>query len=417
MTERDVKVAVDGLWKVFGADPDTAIDRTRQGSTKEEVLAQTGSTVAVADASFEVRGGETFVVMGLSGSGKSTLLRCINRLVETTRGTVHVDGEDVTAMDDSELRDLRRRKLGMVFQRFALFPHRTVLQNVAYGLEIQGFDRSKREARAQEVLELVGLKGWEGSYPDALSGGMQQRVGLARALATDPDVLLMDEPFSALDPLIRREMQDELIELEGRLNKTMVFITHDLDEALKLADRMAIMKGGAIVQIGTPEEILRHPANDYVRSFVEDVDRTRMLQAKDVMFRPRDLVRRGHSPRVALRLMEQNGASSAFVVGSDNRLVGLVTAEGAAQAAGRNDDDLERVLIRDVATTEPDTTLRELINLAADEPYPIAVVDGQQELLGIVAWVSIIRGLAEREGHELIPEGSPMEQPLVGRGH
>lgn len=412
----EVKVSVDGVWKVFGPNPDDALQLTREGHARSAVLEQTGSTVAVADVSLEVRAGETFVVMGLSGSGKSTLLRCINRLVEPNRGTVRVDGEDVTAMDDQQLRQLRRRKLGMVFQRFALFPHRTVLDNVAYGLEIQKVDHATRATRARETLELVGLQGWESSRTDALSGGMQQRVGLARALATDPDVLLMDEPFSALDPLIRREMQDELLELEGQLAKTIVFITHDLDEALKLADRMAIMKDGAIVQIGTPEEILRRPADDYVRSFVEDVDRSRMLQARDVMFRPRDLVRRGHSPRVALRMMEQKGLSSAFVVGADNRLVGLVTAEGAADAARRGDEDLEGVLIRDIATTEPNTTLRELINQAADEPYPIAVVDNTRQLLGLVAWVSIIRGLAERDSVDDVgAEWIQVDQPGLFR--
>lgn len=412
----EVKVSGDGLWKVFGPNPDLALQLTREGHARSAVLEQTGSTVAVADVSLEVRAGETFVVMGLSGSGKSTLLRCINRLVEPNHGTVRVDGEDVTAMDDQQLRQLRRRKLGMVFQRFALFPHRTVLDNVAYGLEIQKVDHATRATRAREALELVGLQGWESSRTNALSGGMQQRVGLARALATDPDVLLMDEPFSALDPLIRREMQDELLELEGQLAKTIVFITHDLDEALKLADRMAIMKDGAIVQIGTPEEILRRPADDYVRSFVEDVDRSRMLQARDVMFRPRDLVRRGHSPRVALRMMEQKGLSSAFVVGADNRLVGLVTAEGAADAARRGDEDLEGVLIRDIATTEPNTTLRELINQAADEPYPIAVVDNTCQLLGLVAWVSIIRGLAERDSVDDVgAEWIQVDQPGLFR--
>lgn len=411
----DAKIELRDLRKVFGQHPDRAIEVARDGASQEDIHDRTGATVAVRGVEFTVRSGEIFVVMGLSGSGKSTLVRCINRLIEPSRGTVLVDGEDVTGLGDKELRDMRRQKLGMVFQRFALLPHRTVLANVEYGLEVQGIDREERAERARTAIEVVGLDGWEDSYPDQLSGGMQQRVGLARALAPEADVLLMDEPFSALDPLIRRDMQDELIDLQARLNKTIVFITHDLDEALKLADRMAIMKAGAVVQIGTPQEILRRPADDYVRTFVEDVDAARVLTAGDVMFRPRDLVRDGHSPEVALRLMERQGVSSAFVIDRDKRLVGLVTADATVEA--RHDPEVERVdqlTLIDAERTTADTPLRELIPTAARQPYPLAVVDGDR-LEGIVLRVSILRGLAgddvDQDGWEEPRRSEPVRAP------
>ena len=270
------------LYKVFGRRPDEAVERLREGADREELRAD-GTTAAVIDASFTVEPGEIFVVMGLSGSGKSTLLRMLNGLLEPTAGRVRFDGQDLTALGDRELRAVRARKISMVFQHFALFPHRSVLENAAYGLEVQGVPRAERDERATEALELCGLAGWEKSWPDELSGGMQQRVGLARALATDADLLLMDESFSALDPLIRRDMQDQLLELQKTLKKTIVFITHDLNEAMRLGDRIAVMRDGRIVQIGTAEDILVRPANDYVASFTQDVDRSRVLTASSVM--------------------------------------------------------------------------------------------------------------------------------------
>jgi glycine betaine/proline transport system ATP-binding protein len=275
-------ITVRNVLKVFGTDVRAAVEQLDAGKSKEEVLAETGCTVAVREASFEVREGETFVVMGRSGSGKSTLLRCLNRLVAPTRGTVEIDGEDVTAMSKERLRELCRTRLAMVFQQFGLFPHRTVAGNVAYGLEVSGVAPEEREARVRDALDQVGLRDYADHRPDALSGGMQQRVGLARALATDPDVLLMDEPFSALDPLIRSELQDELLRLQRQTRRTVVFITHDVNEAFRLADRLAIMEGGRIVQVGTPVEILAHPANAYVRDFVAGVDRMHALHAGDV---------------------------------------------------------------------------------------------------------------------------------------
>lgn len=405
------KIEIRGLTKVFGRDVDAALELVEEGVEQDEILERTGATVALRDVAFDAPEGRISVVMGLSGSGKSTLARCLNRLIEPTRGEIVIDGRDVMAMGPAELRRLRRGELGMVFQQFALWPHRTVLENVAYGLEIQDIDARDREERAREVIETVGLDGWEDSMPGELSGGMQQRVGLARALAIDPEILLMDEPFSALDPLVRREMQEELLDLQDRLQKTIVFITHDLDEAIKIGSHMAIMRAGAIVQTGEPEAILREPADDYVASFVEDVDPSRILRARDVMFRPDDLIRPGHAPRVALRLMERQGLSSSFVIDEDGRLTGLVTADHAAEAADGDVDDVTDVAIGDVATASPDTPLQELIDLAADEPYPVAIVDEDDELQGIVAWVSIVRGLSRARDTQVPTGAGDVEAP------
>ena len=272
-------IDVRHVWKVFGhGDPDDAIARAQVGATRAEIIAQLDQTVGVRDVSFSVGTGETFVVMGLSGSGKSTLIRCLSRLIEPTRGEILLNGKDLLAMNEAQLRDVRRGKMAMVFQHFGLFPHRKVIDNAAYGLEVQGIDTETRMARAREVLEIVGLDGWADSYPQQLSGGMQQRVGLARALAVDPEILLFDEPFSALDPLIRKEMQDELIRLQKTMQRTIVFITHDFAEALRLGDRIAIMKDGAFDQVGTPEEIVAAPATDYVREFTNDIPRAKVLR-------------------------------------------------------------------------------------------------------------------------------------------
>ena len=276
-------VGVNGLWKTFGRKPEAAQEMAREGVSRQDIQTETGCLVAVRDISFEVNQGETFVVMGLSGSGKSTLVRCMSRLVEPTEGRVEICGTDLTAADASELRELRRRKIAMVFQHFALFPHRRVIDNVAYGLEVQGVGKIERRERARQLLATVGLDGWSDHYPQQLSGGMQQRVGLARALAVDPEVLFFDEPFSALDPLIRREMQDEFISLQERLQRTLIFITHDFDEALKLADRIAIMRDGEFVQVGTPAAILTEPADDYVRAFTQDAPIAKVLMACSLM--------------------------------------------------------------------------------------------------------------------------------------
>ncbi|MBO8170420.1 MAG: glycine betaine/L-proline ABC transporter ATP-binding protein [Bacillaceae bacterium] len=386
------KIEVKGVTKIFGSDPAKGVELLKQGLSKDEILEKTGMTVGVRDANFEVDEGEFFVIMGLSGSGKSTMIRMINRLIDPTVGEIYIDGENIVEMDKEQLIQTRRKKLGMVFQRFALFPHRTVLQNVEYGLEVQGVAKEEREKKAMESLEVVGLKGYEHSKPDQLSGGMQQRVGLARALANGSDILLMDEAFSALDPLIRKEMQDELLQLQEKLKKTIVFITHDLDEALKLGDRIAIMKDGAIVQIGTPEEILTDPANEYVANFVQDVDRSKVLLASQVMRKPDVVTTWKDGPRVAARKMEEKGISSIFVVDKDKKLKGLLTIDAALQAIKEN-RWVEDFLVQDYHVTSPDTPLDELITVAAETKYPIAVVE-DEKLLGIIVRVSILAGLA-----------------------
>ena len=279
----DAVVSCRNVWKVYGPKADRIVGSPDASLSRQELLEKTGCVAAVRDVSFDVAPGEVFVVMGLSGSGKSTLVRMINRLHDPTAGQVMIDGEDVVLLDDERLRDLRRRKISMVFQHFGLFPHRRIVDNAAYGLEVQGVDKEERLAKATEVLEVVGLGGWGNSYPDELSGGMQQRVGLARALATDPEIMLFDEPFSALDPLIRRDMQDEVLKLQREVKKTMIFITHDLMEALKLGNRIAIMKDGAFVQVGTPEEVVAHPADSYVADFIRDVPRAHVLTARSIM--------------------------------------------------------------------------------------------------------------------------------------
>ena len=391
------KIEVKNVYKIFGHHPERAIDLLKQGKTKDEIMKKTHLGVGVADASFHVNEGETLVVMGLSGSGKSTLLRCINRLISPTSGTVLVDGVDVTALSKEELRQFRQKHFGMVFQHFALFPHRTVVKNVEYGLEIQKIDPRKRRDRAVQALEQVGLKGWEDSYPAQLSGGMQQRVGLARALALDADIMLMDEAFSALDPLIRKEMQDELIALEDTVKKTIVFISHDLDEALKLGDRIVLMKDGEIVQQGSGEDILRNPATNYVAKFVEDVDMSKVLTAESVMLKPADQAYLGiDGPKVVLHKMRHAGISSIFVR-KDHHLAGVVTAEDAAEALKRKEAGLEGCLTSDVVRVEPDVPAVDLFPLIANSQFPVAVVEPkEQRLLGVITKGSLISALAER---------------------
>lgn len=390
------KIVIEHLYKIFGHEPNKAISLLQQGLGKEEILKKTGHTVAINDVSITIEEGEIFVIMGLSGSGKSTLVRCVNRLVEPTKGKIVIDGEDVLAMAPRELRELRRKKIGMVFQKFGLFPHRTVMGNVEYGLEIQGIPAAERKEKAAQALDIVGLLNWAGSYPASLSGGMQQRVGLARALANDPDILLMDEAFSALDPLIRKEMQDELLELHSRLRKTILFITHDLDEALKLGDRIAVMKDGEVVQVGTPEEILTNPANDYVRDFVQDVDRGKVLTARSIMIKP-EVITSKDGPKVAMRKMKETGLSSVFVVDPHRTLMGIVTADAILEQDNWEAKDLSSVLNTDVPTTSPDTPVNELFPIAAETKIPISVVDEHHKLLGIIPRVAILAAMSKKE--------------------
>ncbi|PPH90449.1 glycine betaine ABC transporter ATP-binding protein [Rathayibacter sp. AY1D5] len=393
------------LFKVFGRKPDEVVRRLSEGADRGE-LAGLG-TAAVIDASFTVRRGEIFVVMGLSGSGKSTLIRMLNGLQEPSAGEVLIEGSTITGVSEAELRRVRRSSVSMVFQHFALLPHRTVLDNVAYPLEIQGVPAAERRERALLAVERAGLAGWHEKMPDELSGGMRQRVGLARALAADTDIVLMDEAFSALDPLIRREMQEQLIELQHELGKTIVFITHDLNEAMFLGDRIAVMRDGRIVQIGTPEEILTDPANDYVAQFVQDVDRARVLTASAVMEPARSVVTLAAGPRAALRSMRDLQTSAAFVVGGGRRLLGTVRDRDVIEQVRRSTGDLSAVLTSDVVTVGPDTALSEVIEPAVESALPVAVVDADGRLLGAIPRVTLLAALgnvAARTGEHPVIE-------------
>lgn len=386
-------IEVNNLSKVFGRNPKQAMKLLEDGLSKDEILEKTGHTVGVNRASFSVNEGEIFVIMGLSGSGKSTLVRLINRLIEPTDGSIMINDEDLSKMDKEALRKVRREKLGMVFQSFALFPHRTILENTEFGLEIQKIPKEERERKAKESLDLVGLKGYYHQYPSQLSGGMQQRVGLARALANDPEVLLMDEAFSALDPLIRKEMQDELIDIQAKMKKTILFITHDLNEALRLGDRIALMRDGKIVQIGTPEEILMKPANDYVEKFVEDVDRSKVLTAHHIMQRPETINITRHGPRVALERMRSEGLSGVYVIDGDRNLKGYITAENAAEARKQNVSTLDDYLTKDIPTVNKETPMNEIFDISYNLPMPLAVVE-EGRLLGIIVRGSVIAALS-----------------------
>ncbi len=390
-------IKVENITKIFGNRPKEALEMLKEGISKDEILEKTRNTVGVNNASFEIAEGETFVIMGLSGSGKSTLIRCMNRLIEPTSGEVWVGEDNITKMKPEELRNFRRHKQAMVFQKFALFPHKTVAENVSFGLEIQGLGEEERMEKALEALDLVGLKGYANQKPGQLSGGMQQRVGLARCLAVDPEILFMDEAFSALDPLIRKDMQDELLALQSKMNKTIVFITHDLDEALKLGDRVAIMKDGIIEQIDAPEDILRNPKTEYVARFVEDVDLSKVLTAEGVMVKAKAVARPKDGPRMVLRKMREAGISGIFMVSRDDELIGYINADNAKKAVEADQKDVENILERDLVTTSPDKTLNELFELMATASIPVAVVDENNKFKGLIIRGSLLSGLVKEE--------------------
>lgn len=387
------KVSVDHVYKIFGRRESEALVRLKEGASAEDVRKL--GTPAVIDASFDVDEGEIFVVMGLSGSGKSTLIRMLNGLWKPTDGTVLVEGTDITNASDTTLRKIRQDNVSMVFQHFALMPHRTVRDNAAYALEVKGVPREQRLASADHWLSVVGLEGWGDRYPSQLSGGMQQRVGLARALAAETDILLMDEAFSALDPLIRREMQDQLIELQNNLGKTIVFITHDLNEAMYIGDRIAVMRDGRIVQVGTAEEILTDPANDYVAQFVQDVDRTRVLTARSVMEKPVSIVSSSAGPRTALDQMRKVLAAGALVVARDRTLLGYVSDADMVEATRKGDTDLAPYLRQEeLRTVAPDAPLVDLFAPSAGSPIPLAVVDDKNRLLGVIPRIALLASIA-----------------------
>jgi glycine betaine/proline transport system ATP-binding protein len=398
-------IEAHGTFKVFGRRPERGVARLREGATREE-LRKEGLTAAVIDASFEVREGEIFVVMGLSGSGKSTLIRMVNGLWEPTAGELRVYGDDIVKMNQQQLRRTRREKVSMVFQHFALFPHRTVGENAAYGLRVQGIPKHEWEPRAKEALNLVGLNGWEDSLPGQLSGGMRQRVGLARALAAGTNIMLMDEAFSALDPLIKREMQDQLVELQHKLGKTILFITHDLNEAMRLGDRIAMMRDGRVVQIGTAEQILNDPANDYVAQFVQDVDRTRVLTAGSVMTPPVALVGSEQGPRAVHKLMREHQTARLFVVDREKKLCGAVDEEEVVAAVGQGRDTLAGVLDDRVVRVSVHDHLSSLLPLSAENPKALAVVDDEDRVVGVLARVTLLQALGQchSNGHvEQVP--------------
>lgn len=386
------KIKVENLYKIFGKNPKEAREMLEQGYKKDEILKKTGQTVGVNNVSFDVNEGEIFVIMGLSGSGKSTLIRCLNLLNKPTSGKIFVNGENISAYNKNQLKKFRQDKMAMVFQNFGLFHHRTIQGNVEYGLEIKKVPKEERAKIAKEMIKSVGLEGWEDSMPKQLSGGMQQRVGLARALANDPDVLLMDEPFSALDPLIRREMQLELLDLQGKLQKTIIFITHDVNEAFKLGDRVAVMKDGEFVQIGTPEDILENPSNQYIEDFVRDIDRSKILQAKHIMQKSTALMSPKDGLKVAMKEMRSNGISSLFVVGEKRKLRGIITIDDTIEAI-EEQKTLEEIIKTDYYIASPEDYVQDLIPKAAQAKYPIAVVDEKGKFLGIIVRVSVLSSL------------------------
>lgn len=396
-TEPHDKIVVQDLYKIFGNQPKKALALLAKGEEKDAIFEKTGMTVGVQGASFSVKEGEIFVVMGLSGSGKSTLVRMLNRLMDPTSGKVLLDGEDVTTMDDEALRRLRRSKMSMVFQSFALMPHLTVVENVALGLEFEGIAKEERTSRSLEALEQVGLSAWAESYPADLSGGMQQRVGLARSLAVNPDVLLMDEAFSALDPLIRTEMQDELLRLQEEHKRTVVFISHDLDEAMRIGDRIAIMEGGRVIQVGTPEEILQNPENEYVRAFFRGVDPTQILTAGDIVRNTQvTLIRHpAHGPRAALSRLVNQDRDYGYVLDARKRFVGVVSTDSLKEVIDlpKDERDITDAFLEGAESVNASESMQEILPLITANPWPVPVVNDESRYLGVVSRNMFLKSL------------------------
>lgn len=385
----DIILEASHVSMIYGHNKAKAAQLMEAGGDKASVLQETGATVALWDVNFKVRRGEIFVIIGLSGSGKSTIVRCFNQLLKPTGGYAAYEGQHIDTMSKQELLEFRRSKISMVFQNFGLFTHRTVLENVVYGLEVRGVPRQERRDKAMEVIKLVGLEGWEDRPITSLSGGMKQRVGIARALANDPDVLLMDEPFSALDPLVRQDMQFELLQIQRKLGKTILFITHDINEAFKLGDTVAIMRDGKIVQIDTPAGMSMAPADDYVRAFIESADKANVLKVSSIMATPTCIVREGDDPAIAVREMGREHLSTAYAVDHDMRLLGVVPVDAALQC-WREKRPLAEAIQRECVTTSPDVSVRDVMPIAAETRYPIAVVGDDGVLLGIVSRASVL---------------------------
>ncbi len=396
------KIEIRNLYLIFGKEKHKAEKMLKEGKTKEEILKVTGCTVAVKDANLSINEGEIFVIMGLSGSGKSTLLRCINRLIRPTSGEIIINDTDISKASKQQLLQIRRKELAMVFQHFGLLPHRSVLHNIAFGLELQGVEKEEREKKAMECMQQVGLKGYENQMVGQLSGGMQQRVGLARALANNPEVLLMDEAFSALDPLIRVQMQDELLTLQSKMKKTIVFITHDLNEAIKLGDRIAIMKDGEIVQTGTSEEILTEPANAYVERFVENVDRSKIITASSIMA-DKPLVARlkKEGPEVLIRKMRAKNITVLPVIDADDKLVGEVRLNDLLKLRSKQEKSIETIVRTEVHSVLEDTVLEDILPLMTKSNSPVWVIDETREFLGTIPLSSLIIEVTGKDKEEI----------------
>lgn len=383
---------------MFGRKQQRALKLVQEGKSKKEIFEQTGATVGVYDVNFDVNDGEIFVIMGLSGSGKSTLIRLINRLIEPTSGSIYINDDEISKMSKKELREIRRTKVNMVFQNFGLFPKRTILENTEYGLEIRGVNKAERQQRAEQALDDTGLLSFKNQYPDQLSGGMQQRVGLARALANDSDILLMDEAFSALDPLIRKDMQNDLLKLQEKMKKIIIFITHDLNEALRIGDRIALMRDGKIIQIGTGEEILTNPANDFVSEFTEDVDRSKILTAENIMETPLTINIETEGPNVALQRMREEEVSMLLAVDSKRQLKGSITAEKALKAREEG-TSIKDIYEPNVQTIHKDTLIIDIFNIIYDSPTPLAVTDENDRLIGVVVRGSVIGAMSNKNSN------------------
>jgi glycine betaine/proline transport system ATP-binding protein len=392
MNNNDTILTVQNLSKLYGAEKNRAIKLKKANANKDEIYDKTGVTVALWDISLEIKKGEIFVIIGLSGSGKSTLVRCFNMLNKPTSGHVLYDGKDIGNFNKHELNDYRRNKISMVFQNFGLMSHRDILGNVEYGLEVKGMSKAERHEKAMEMINMVGLKGLENEPISSLSGGMMQRVGIARALANDPEILLMDEPFSALDPLVRKDMQFELLKIQSKLDKTIVFITHDINEAFKLGDKVAIMKDGELIQIATPEEMSDHPENNYVKQFIDSADKTQVISVSNVMITPNSIVRLKDNPSYAINQMRSNGVSSAYVVAEKMKLQGVVTIDDAVRA-NKEGLTIADILIRDINTTTPDTLLHDILPIAAETKFPIAVIGDDGSLKGIVSKAHVLSSM------------------------
>ncbi len=396
------KIEIKDLSILFGPEKAKAKKMVKQGKSKQEILKETGCTIAVRNANLEIKEGEMFVIMGLSGSGKSTLVRCINRLNEPSMGEIWLSGRNITSLSDKELLQIRRKEMAMVFQHFGLLPHRTVLSNIAFGLELQGVPKEEREKKAYESIAVVGLKGYENQRVDELSGGMQQRVGLARALANNPEVLLMDEAFSALDPLIREQMQDELLDLQEKMKRTIVFITHDLDEAIKLGDRIAIMKDGEVVQVGTPEEILTDPANDYVTRFTESVDRGRVVTASSIMLTQPIVVRiRKDGPEAIIRKMRKKRLYALPVIGADEQFLGEIRLKDVLRLRKEGVRDISSIVMKEVPSVLESMTVEDMLPLLPKVQQALPVVDENNRLKGVVSTSAIIIEMTGKDQKEI----------------